>query len=143
MTAFQPETFARLAFLAHCAANAFQLRGYLLIRLHNLVEVVGDLAGKPRPPYRQPDGKVTILHSLETLKDDAQVVGVRVVRMVEGENVRPRIPSRGLPRASRHNFRTPAKSIALACKKNAPKGKRALTCKRTGEDLLYMVQPHS
>ena len=37
----------RLAFLAHGLADAFQLTRDLLVGQHDLIERIGDLAGKP------------------------------------------------------------------------------------------------
>src|SRR5688572_7386170 len=68
---------ARLAFAADNLATALELLGQQLVRAHDLVEGVGDLARDADPVARQAHREVAVAHGLERAQELA-LVRVRI-----------------------------------------------------------------
>ena len=86
-TSLKADSFAGLAFFANRQTDPLQLLRHLLIGRHNLIEIVSDLAGKPRPGNRQADAEIAVLHRLKTLKDFRHVLGWRMFLTIGREAI--------------------------------------------------------
>jgi hypothetical protein len=67
------QALARAALPADCLADEFELLRHALIGADDLVEDIGDLAGKTIEIVRQAHREIAVAHRLHCLKQDAHI----------------------------------------------------------------------